>query len=182
MNHLNSHNLLSDCQYGFRQNRGCIFQLLRVVDEWSKYIDMNKQIDCIYLDFQKAFDTVPHKRLLKKLESFGIIRNVTKVASGLFKQPTTTGSVNGTFSNWKPVLSSILQGSVLRPVLFIIFINDLPDAVKCICKLFANDTKLYKAISSPYDQQLLQIDLFSSYDWSDDWLLLFNILKCKFVQ
>ena len=67
MNHLNSHNMLSDCQYGFRQNRGCILQLLKVVDEWSKYIDMNKQIDCIYLDFQKVFDTVPHKRHLNKL-------------------------------------------------------------------------------------------------------------------
>ena len=72
MNHWNSHNLLSDCQYGFRQNRGCILQSLKVVDEWSKYIDMNKQIDCIDLDFQKAFDTVPHKCLLKKLESYGI--------------------------------------------------------------------------------------------------------------
>ena len=68
MNHLNR----------FRQNRGCILQLLKVVDEWSKYIDMNKQINCIYLDFQRAFDTVPHKRLLKKLESFGITGTLLK--------------------------------------------------------------------------------------------------------
>ena len=182
MNHLNSHNLLSDCQYGFRQNRGCILQLLKVVDEWSKYIDMNKQIDCIYLDFQKAFDTVPHKRLLKKLESFGITGTLLKWIQDFLSNRQQRVVLSGTFSNWKPVLSGILQGSVLGPVLFIIFINDLSDVVKCICKLFADDTKLYKAISSPYDQQLLQIDLFSSCDWSDDWLLLFNILKFKFVQ
>ena len=90
--------------------------------------------------------------------------------------------MNGTFSNWKPVLSGIPQGSVLGPVLFIIFINDLPDLIKCLIKLFADDTKLYKAISCPYDQQLLHVDLFQCCDWSDDWLLLFNILKCKFVQ
>ena len=89
--------------------------------------------------------------------------------------------VNRTFSNWKPVLSGIPQGSVLGPVLFIIFINDLPDLIKCLIKLFADDTKLYKAISCPYDQQLLQVDLFQCCDWSDDWLLLFNILKFKFV-
>ena len=78
MTHLNKNNLLSDCQYGFRQNRGCILQLLKVVDEWSKDIDMNKQVDCIYLDFKKAFDTLRHKSLLKKLKSFGITGNVLK--------------------------------------------------------------------------------------------------------
>ena len=182
MTHLNNNNLLSDCQYGFRQNRGCILQLLKVVDEWSKDIDENKQIDCIYLDFRKAFDTVPHKRLLKKLESFGITGTVLKWLEDFLSNRQQRVVVNGTFSNWKPVLSGIPQGSVLGPVLFIIFINDLPDYVKCICKLFADGTKLYKAISCRYDQQLLQVDLFQCCDWSDDWLLLFNILKCKFVQ
>ena len=181
MKHLNKHDLLSDCQYGFRQNRGCILQLLKVVDEWSKDIDMNKQIDCIYLDFQKAFDTVPHKRLLKKLEAFGIKGHVLEWLQDFLSNRRQRVVVNGTFSNWKPVLSGIPQGSVLGPVLFIIFINDLPDLIKCLIKLFADDTKLYK-ISCPYDQQLLQVDLFQCCDWSDDWLLLFNILKCKFVQ
>ena len=86
------------------------------------------------------------------------------------------------YHNTLPVLSGIHQGCVLGPVLFIIFINDIPDYVKCICKLFADDTKLYKAISCRYDQQLLQVDLFQCCDCSDDWLLLFNILKWKFVQ
>ena len=177
MKHLNKNNLLSDCQYGFRQNRGCILQLLKVVDEWSKDIDKNKQVDCIYLDFKKAFDTVPHKRLLKKLQPFGITGNVLKWIKDFLSGRHQRVVVNGTFSKWKPVLSGIPQGSVLGPVLFIIFINDLPEVVKCYCKIFADDTKLYKAISCSNDQQMLQLDLFQCCDWSDDWLLLFNVLK-----
>ena len=182
MKHLNKNNLLSDCQYGFRQNRGCILQLLKVVDEWSKDIDMNKPVYCIYLDFKKAFDTVPHKRLLKKLQSFGITGNVLKWIKDFLSGRHQRVVVNGTFSKWKPVLSGIPQWSVLGPVLFIIFINDLPEVDKCYCKIFADDTKLYKAISCSHDQQMLQLDLFQCYDWSDDWLLLFNVLKCKCVQ
>ena len=182
MKHLNKNNLLSDCQYGFRQNRGCILQLLKVVDEWSKDIDMNKQVDCKYLDFKKAFDTVPHKRLLKKLQSFGITGTVLKWIKDFLSGRHQRVVVNGTFSKWKPVLSGIPQGSVLGPVLFRIFINDLPEVVKCYCKIFADDTKLYKAISCSNDQQMLQLDLFQCCDWSDDWLLLFNVLKCKYVQ
>ena len=90
--------------------------------------------------------------------------------------------VNGTFSKWKPVLSGIPQGSVIGPVLFIIFINDLPEVVKCSCKIFADDKKVYKAISCSHDQHILQIDLFQCCAWSDEWLLLFNVLKCKYVQ
>ena len=160
MKHLNKNNLLSDCQYGFRQNRGCILQLLKVVAEWSKDIDKTKQVDCIYLDFKKAFDTVPHKRLLKKLQSFGITGNVLKWIKDFLSGRHQRVVVNGTFSKWKPVLSCIPQGSVLGPVLFIIFINDLPEVVKCYCKIFADDTKLYKAISCSNDQQMLQLDLF----------------------
>ena len=97
MTHLNNNNLLSDCQYGFRQNRGCILQLLKVVDEWSKDIDENKQVDFIYLDFRKAFDTVPHKRLLKKLESFGITGIVLKWLQDFLSNRQQRVVLNGTF-------------------------------------------------------------------------------------
>lgn len=172
MTHLNANNLLADSQYGFRQNRGCILQLLKVVDEWSRDIDNNKQIDCVYLDFQKAFDTVPHRRLIKKLESFGICGNILNWISSFLTHRRQRVVLDGTFSEWKPVISGIPQGSVLGPVLFIIYINDLPDLVKCFCKLFADDTKIYKSIGIVQDQVQLQKDLFSVCDWSDNFLLL----------
>ena len=131
MTHLNKNNLLSDCQYGFHQNRGCILQLLKVVDEWSKDIDMNKHVDCIYiyLDFKKAFDTVQNKSLLKKRKSFGITGNVLMWIKDFLSGRQQRVVVNVTFSKWKPVLSGIPHGRVLGSVLFLIFINDLPKVV-----------------------------------------------------
>lgn len=182
MLHLKQNNLLSDCQFGFREHRGCILHLLHVIDEWSKEVDLGKQIDCIYLDFQKAFDTVPHRRLLAKVKSFGIQGCVLKWLESFLTGRRQRVILNGEVSDWKPVISGIPQGSVLGPVLFIIFINDLPDLLKSTCKLFADDTKLYKAISSCEDQNVLQQDLLTLCDWSDDWLLRFNVLKCKYIQ
>ena len=129
-----------------------------------------------------AFPQSPEYPHVTEFQSFGITGNVLKWIKDFLSGRHQRVVVNGTFSKWKPVLSGIPQGSVLGPVLFIIFINDLPEVVKCYCKIFADDTKLYKAISCSNDQQMLQLDLFQCCDWSDDWLLLFNVLKCKYVQ
>ena len=72
MNHLSRHNLLSDSQFGFRKNRSTILQLLTVIEDWTDVLDNNLQVDTVYLDFKKAFDSVSHKRLVKKMEGYGI--------------------------------------------------------------------------------------------------------------
>ena len=90
--------------------------------------------------------------------------------------------LNGHKSDWNQVTSGIPQGSILGPILFIIFINDLPEAIKCSCKMFADDCKIYNSISSRSDQILLQEDIDCLCKWSDDWLLKFNIQKCKFLS
>ena len=87
--------------------------------------------------------------------------------------------VNGSYSESSPVVSGIPQGSILGPLLFIIFINDLPDCVKSICKIFADDTKLYDKVSN---QKQLQEDLLALIDWSNKWQLKFNLSKCIFLH
>ena len=89
--------------------------------------------------------------------------------------------LNGRMSAWKDVTSGIPQGSVLGPVLFIIYINDMPDTTRSLCRLFADDSKMYLCVKSRTDQEIIQADLFKLCDWSKTWLLTFNVAKCKAV-
>ena len=136
----------------------------------------------MYLDFRKAFDSVPHKRLIKKLEGYGINGSLLTWLKNFLNQRQQRVVINGNTSKWSEVLSGIPQGSILGPVLFILYINDLPGVVGSVCKLFADDCKLYKNIKSEADQRELQEDINRLCKWSKDWLLGFNIKKCKVVS
>ena len=144
MEHCKDSNIFTDSQYGFRERRGCILQLLTVFDTWSKYIDSGIPVDAVFLDFRKAFDSVPHKHLLLKLERLGVSGNVLKWISSFLSNRQQRVVINGQSSEWTDVSSGVPQGSVLEPLLFIMFVNDLPDEVKSYCKLFANSTRTYK--------------------------------------
>ena len=87
--------------------------------------------------------------------------------------------LNGEESEWVPVTSGIPQGSVLSPMLFIIYTNDMPETVRSMCKLFADDSKLYLTIKSRNEQEIIQSDLFKIYDWSKEWLMPFNIASAR---
>ena len=180
--HLTIHNLLSDCQFGFRKNRNTVIQLLSVLEDWTEALDKDLQVDTIYLDFKKAFDSVPHRRLLKKLNGYGISGSILKWLKNFLNDRQQRVVIDGQKSDWQNVLSGIPQGSILGPVLFIIFVNDLPDVVGCLCKMFADDCKIYNSINSVIEQQRLQEDIDRLCEWSKDWLLKFNINKCKIVS
>ena len=182
MNHMTVNNLFTDCQFGFRHKRSCILQLLDVLDDWSKYYDENKQIDTVYVDIKKAFDSIPHRRLLLKLEKYGIKGNVLKWIEDFLSERKQRVVLNGKYSNWENVTSGVPQGSVLGPVLFIIYVNDIPDSLNSFCKIFADDTKLYTAVEDKRDQIKLQKDLLKLCKWSRLWLLEFSVQKCKVVQ
>jgi ribonuclease P/MRP protein subunit RPP40 len=121
-------------------------QLLVVVEEWSSLLDQGYPVDSIYLDFRKAFDTVPHQRLLKKLESYGICGKLLKWITQFIVGRKQQVVIDGIKSQATEVKSGIPQGSVLSPLLFVIYINDLPAGISSSCKLFADDSKIYGGV------------------------------------
>ena len=180
--HLEDNNLITKHQHGFRAGRSCTTQLIECIEDWSIAVDEGKFVDVIYLDFRAAFDKVPHQRLLKKVWSYGIRGKIYEWIANFLYSRKQRVLVNGHSSRWESVVSGVPQGSVLGPVLFLIFINDIPEAMNSITKLFADDTKIYRTISSHEDKLRLQEDVQRATDWSNRWQMPFNIKKCKMMQ
>ena len=151
MTHMTENDLLSPKQHGFIQGRYCVTQLLAVLDSWTLALDEGGNIDTIYLDFAKAFDTVPHQRLLTKLRGYGIEGRILTWIKAFLTNRRQRVVINGSRSSWADVTSGIPQGSVLGPVLFICYINDMPSSVQSSMYLFADDAKLYRNIASDDD-------------------------------
>ena len=138
-------------------------------------------MDVVYLDFQKAFDKVPHQRLLIKLKAYGIGESMINCIQAWLTDRRQRVIVEGEISNWKPVLSGVPQGSVLGPILFLIFINDLDDDLSSKVLKFADDTKVFRPVKTDTDKETLQDDLTKLVTWSEKWQMLFNFDKCKCI-
>ena len=177
-----TNNLFTTHQHGFRKGRSCVTQLIEVMEDWTNELDNHSSIDAIFFDFQKAFDTVPHQRLLRKLKGYGISGKVYKWIESFLMGRKQRVVLNGEESSWTPVASGIPQGSVLGPILFLIYINDLPDVVKNLLKLFAGDTKIYAKVNNIEEKDILQEDIRSLNDWSNKWQLKFNKSKWKHLH
>ena len=178
--HMSDYHLYSDCQHGFRKGRSFTTQLLQVMEDLTQIVDNGYPIDIIYLDLKKAFDQVPHQRLLCKLLSYGFTGNIIlKWIANFLVSRTHVVRVGNDYSSSTNVLSGIPQGSILGPLLFTIFINDLPDGLSGCCKIFADDTKLYDV---SFNHVRLQNDIKSLQIWSDKWKLFFNMDKCKVMH
>ena len=173
------HNLLNSSQHGFLKARSCLTNMLCFLEEITKWIDVGSPVDIIYLDFQKAFDKVPHQRLLLKLKAHGIGDSITDLIEQWLNDRRQRVVVDGEVSNWKSVLSGVPQGSVLGPILFLIYINDLDDSITSNVLKFADDTKLFRKVNTDGDKQHLQNDLDRLVKWSEKWQMLFNFGKCK---
>ena len=172
---METNKFLNPCQHGFRQKRSCVTQLLEVMNDFTKLIENKECIDVIYLDFSKAFDSVPHQRLIHKLTAYGISGSLINWISHFLKDRKQRVRINTSYSEFAPVTSGIPQGSILGPLLFIIYINDLPENVESVCKIFADDTKIYE---STKNNHVLQKDLLGLLEWSRQWQIGFNINKC----
>ena len=136
------------------------------------------QVDLIILDFSKAFDMVPHQKLLHKLRNYGINGKLNTWIEQFLSNREQRVLVDGEFSSYDKVLSGVPQGTVLGPLLFLCFINDLPQHVTSQLRLFADDCLLYRRIKSATDQYILQKDLEALENWAHTWGMKFNATKC----
>jgi hypothetical protein len=181
--HLVENKVLSDDQFGFTKGRSCVTQLLVTINDWMSSLDNGVPVDAVYLDLQKAFDTVPHLRLLQKLRGYGINGNLLSWISDFLSNRTQYVNINGHRSDKTSVTSGVPQGSVLGPILFIYFINDMPAQVSCKTKIFADDTKAYSEVDDgPASREKIQKCIDQLVDWTDKWLLKFNSQKCKVLH
>ena len=179
LDYLESNNKIVLHQYGFRPGYSCSSQLLDVMEDFTRFMDLSLDFDCIYLDFAKAFDRVSHKYLVYKLSKIGIHGCILNWITDFLFDRKQRVKVNGFSSDWSDVTSGIPQGSVLGPILFTVFINDLPLSISSHVKIFADDTKVYNTIENT---TLLQDDLDKLVEWSNRWLLPFNVDKCTVLH
>lgn len=182
VDYLESNKLIQDSQHGFRKGRSCLTNVLEFLQFTSNKVDRREPVDVIYLDFQKAFDTVPHRRLVLKLKALGIGGNLLRWIDNWLSNRKQRVVLNGINSEWVDVTSGVPQGSVLGPILFIIFINDLDDGVLSKILKFADDTKMMGSVRSEEDVKVLRDDLAKLFKWSEVWQMKFNIDKCKIMH
>ena len=177
--HLTDYKLILDTQHGFVEKKSCLSNLLSFLEEVTNYVDQGHPVDIIYLDFSKAFDSVPHQRLLSKIRAHGIGGVVVDWIEDWLNGRKQRVVINGSESKWNDVTSGVPQGSILGPLLFIIFINDIDCKIISALSKFADDTKVFRTVGKVERAFTLQDDLHNLYKWSADWQLLFNKDKCK---
>ena len=176
MGHLQTNNLLN--QHAFRSGLSCETQLILIVHDLLYYFEHKHRVDIGVLEFSKAFDTVPHPHLLKKLQHIGIRGDIYHWLTYFLTERDQGVVMEGCYSNCVHVDSGIPQGTALGPLLFLCHINDLPLSVDSKIRLFADDCLIYREINSIEDKVQLQKYLDSLQDWADNLGMPFNPQKC----
>ena len=172
-------NLNTPDQHGFTTGRSCLTNVLETIESWTEDVDQEDSVDVILLDFQKAFDTVPKKRLLQKLSAYGIRGKVLEWIADFLSDRKMRIMVRSEYSEWFNVISGVPQVSVLGPILFLIYVNDIPETVNSNVKMFADDTKIFRTLKNKSDCEILQADLYNLSEWSNRWCLTFITSICK---
>ena len=165
VSHMDQYNLLYDLQHGFRSIRSCETQLVTLIEDLIRNSLAGSQTDLVLLDFSNAFDKVNHQKLLLKLHRYGIRGPSLKWIQAFLSGRTQTVVLENEKSDTVHVTSGVSQGSVLGPILFLIYINDLRDRTRSKVRLFADDTAIYLAVSNLQDAQILQQDLDQLHEW-----------------
>ena len=178
MEHLMANNLIPPEQHGFVPNKSCLTNLLETLEDIQKLQDLGIPVDELFLDFSKAFDKVPHQRLIYKLEKLGITGTTLVWLESFLSKRTQRVKVRGKLSKHIKVQSGVPQGSVLGPLLFVAYVSDLPHQITSSIKIFADDTKLYRQTDCIEDADELQKDLNALSSWCEEWGMIFNSSKC----
>ena len=185
MDHLESEHTLSTNQWGFQAGKSTVAALLGTCHNWLETMEKGKEVEAIFFDFKKAFDTVPHEALIDKLQELQLDRILVKWIRSYLTDRKQQVVVNGATSDTVLVLSGVPQGSVLGPLLFLIYIdgiNGLSLSPGSNLVLYADDMLLYRPISSRDDYTYLQADINAVSEWVDANLLQFNVKKCKVMK
>ena len=184
MSHLDRFKILNDAQHGFRKNRSCETQLITTLRDFSTSLNDKSQTDAIFLDFSKAFDKVDHQILLSKLHGYGINPTLVTWAESFLLGRTQSVIVDGTESSPLPVLSGVPQGTVLGPLFFLVYINDITKNISpgTTVRLFADDTSVYRRINSEADAIELQNDLDILQEWEVANKMEFHPGKCQLLR
>ena len=176
-NYLKQNNLITKNQSGFTPGDSGTNQLLSLVHDIHLAFDDNSclEVRSVYLDMSKAFDKVWHEGLLHKLKQNGIEGNLLNLLSNYLSNRKQRVVLNGEMSDWAPIHSGVPQGSVLGPLLFLIFINDLEAGIVSQIKFFADDTSLYSVVKDPeISARELNHDLLIISNWAKQWKMSFN--------
>ena len=183
LNYLSTHQGVSPAQHGFLSRRSTFTQLLDCLDNWTKALDERAGVDVFYLDMAKAFDTVSHPKLLAKLRKIGINGKFAIWIESFLSYRSQAVKIGNCISEVRPVLSGVPQGTVLGPLLFLLFINDLPNVVtnsKLI--MYADDAKLFFKVRTEDDAQFLHADILSVIRWAETWQLRLALPKCAILH
>jgi len=182
--YLLSKGLISGHQHGFLARRSTGTQLIECLNDWTLNIENKQSLDVIYIDFAKAFDSVVHSKLISKLMSYGICGNLLHWIENFLTDRYQCVSIDGFISSSCRVISGVPQGSVLGPILFIIYINDVCDIIvgSTACKLYADDIKLYSSVNYNGVSADLTTSLNNLMSWSKTWQLKVNINKCNVLR
>ena len=183
MAHFDRHSILKDNQYGFRKKRSCETQLIVTIQEIASRLSKGDQVDVILLDFEKAFDKVSHSRLLYKMDYYGVRGTTLSWIQAFLSNRKQEVVLEGSHSDRADVLSGVPQGTVLGPLLFLAYINDLPDSLKSSdARLFADDSLLYLTVNGAKENEQLQEDLSALEEWERVWQMSFNPSKCSVIR
>ena len=176
-NYFQSNRLSTPSQSGFLPGDSCISQLLSIIHEIQTAFDENPTIDVrgVFLDISKAFDKVWHDGIIFKLKAYGVEGELLSLLKNYLENREQRVVLNGQTSEWRKIMSGVPQGSVLGPLLFLIYINDLPDGINSLCKIFADDTSLFSKVYDIHKSaSKLNDDLEKISYWAYQWNMQFN--------
>ena len=184
LEYLNKHNLITKHQHGFLKNHSTVTNLLESLSDWTVSFSNKRSVVIAYVDFQRAFDSITHSKLIHKLSAYGVGGNLLFWITAFLSQRTQSVRVGSSLSTPCLVSSGVPQGSVLGPLLFIVFINDitydLPSQVKA--KLFADDLKIYTELSFTNTPADFQKQLDYIFNWSITWQINISYTKCNTLE
>ena len=181
MHHLQAHGILCEEQHGFQTGKSCDSQLIITINDFANCLNENKQIHTIFFDFSKAFDKIPHQRLFNKLSYYGIKGSTLAWIQNYLTNRYQRVTLEGICSRNSPVTSGVPQGTVLAPLLFLCFVNDILASVQCKIRLYADDILLYSEISSINDCTRLPNDINYLFNLSESRLKSIMLLNSPII-